>query len=75
MNQIAALLPLLLNSFRGQERAFATAQGIALLGAENARVKAGLTDDQISSTVTNLVTIALAEEDALAALLQKKLAK
>lgn len=75
MNSIALLLPLLLNSFKGQERVFATTQGIALLTAENARVNAGLSTDAIAATVTNLVTLAMAEEDAAVAMLTKKLAK
>ena len=75
MNQIVMLLPLLLNSVKGQERGFATSQLTTLLTNENTRVNAGLTPDQINGAVATVVQLALAEEDALAALLTKKLAK
>ncbi len=75
MNQLVMLLPLLLNSVKGQERAVATSTLTGLLNAENTRVNAGLTPDQIVAAVGAVVQLALAEEDALAALLTKKLAK
>lgn len=75
MNNLVMLLPLLLNSVKASERTFATNQLTTLLAAENVRVNAGLTAEQIQAIVGGFVQLALAEEDALAAALTKKLAK
>ncbi len=71
---IATILPILLSTFAGQEKTFALSEGTALLTAENARVKAGLTPEQIAAIVAGLVQLAFAEQTALVASLTQKTA-
>ncbi len=69
---LAVILPILLSSLAGQERSFAMSEGVALLSAENTRVKAGLDDAAIMAIVTGLVTLAFAEQNALVAVFTAK---
>lgn len=61
----ASILPILLASVGGQEKIFAISELTVLLTAENTRVAAGLTPDQISGLVAGVVQLAFAEQTAL----------
>lgn len=65
MKFLIQFLPVIMAAIAAEEEKFAVSQGISLLSAENSRVKAGLSDEQISATVHGLVALGLAEQAAL----------
>ncbi len=67
MNQILALLPILLESLADSEQDFIIAQVTKYLGVENTRIGTPLSPTEIGSVATGLAKLIIAEEKALAA--------
>ncbi len=67
MNQILALLPILLESLADSEQAFIIDQVVKYLTIENTRVGTPLSPSEITGLATGLAKLIIAEEKALAA--------